>query len=163
MKTIPTLAFALLATFTNAATPARIVVHPSKARQTYQGLGCGAMLYEGHITSLAARGKDDRQRQLYDDMFAKVNARYLHLGIRATHEPQNDNDDPYTPAFDPANFKYCVHLLAIVKAARERRQDVELLATLGTPPPWMKTNNAESGGGKEKATLKPKLELEFAE
>lgn len=96
-------------------------------------------------------------------MFAKVNARYLHLGIRATHEPQNDNDDPWTPAFDPANFKYCVHLVAIVKAARERRPDVELVATLGTPPPWMKTNNAESGGGKEKATLKPKLELEFAE
>lgn len=163
MKTVLTLTFALLATFSIAATPARVVVQPSKLRQTYQGLGCGAMLYEGHITSLAARGKDDRQRQLYDDMFAKVNARYLHLGIRATHEPQNDNDDPWTPAFDPANFKYCAHLLAIVKAARERRPDVELVATLGTPPPWMKTNNAESGGGKEKATLKPKLELEFAE
>lgn len=121
------------------------------------------MFYEGHITSLAARGKDDRQRQLYDDMFAKVNARYLHLMIRPTHEPQNDNDDPWTPAFDPANFKYCVHTLAIVKAARERRPDIELLATLGTPPAWMKTNNSEGGGGKEKATLKAKLELEFAE
>jgi len=53
--------------------------------------------------------------------------------------------------------------LAIVKAARERRPDIELLATLGTPPPWMKTNNSEGGGGKEKATLKPKLEIEFAE
>jgi O-glycosyl hydrolase len=30
-----------------------------------------------------------------------------------------------------------------------------------TPPPWMKTNNDESGKGK--ATLKPKLELEYAE
>lgn len=58
------------------------------------------MFYEGHITSLAARGKDDRQRQLYDDMFAKVNARFLHLMIRPTHEPQNDNADPWTPAFD---------------------------------------------------------------
>lgn len=161
LQLILALAFATITG--HAASPARITVQPSKLRQPYQGLGCGAMLYEGHITSLAARGKDDRQRQLYDDMFAKVNARYLHLGIRATHEPQNDNDDPFNPAFDPANFKYCVHLLAIVKAARERRPDVELVATLGTPPPWMKTNNAESGGGKEKATLKPKMELEFAE
>ncbi|MFO1441560.1 MAG: glycoside hydrolase [Verrucomicrobiaceae bacterium] len=163
MKLHTFVAISLIATFTNAAPPGRVVVQPSKLRQPYQGLGCGAMFYEGHITSLAARGKDDRQRQLYDDMFAKVNARYLHLMIRPTHEPQNDNDDPWTPAFDPANFKYCVHTLAIVKAARERRPDIELLATLGTPPAWMKTNNSEGGGGKEKATLKPKLELEFAE
>lgn len=163
MKLHTFVTISLIATFTNAAPPARVVVQPSKLRQPYQGLGCGAMFYEGHITSLAARGKDDRQRQLYDDMFAKVNARYLHLMIRPTHEPQNDNNDPWTPAFDPANFKYCVHTLAIVKAARERRPDIELLATLGTPPAWMKTNNSEGGGGKEKATLKPKLELECAE
>ncbi len=144
-----------------AATPVRISVQPSKVRQEFQGLGCGAMFFEGHITSLAARGKDERQRELYDDMFARVNARYLQVMIRATHEPQNDNDDPWTPAFDPENFKYCEHTIAIAKAARERRPDIELLATPLTPPPWMKTNNEESGKGK--ATLKPKLELEYAE
>lgn len=51
MKTVLILTFAFLTAFSNAATPARVVVHPSKARHTYQGLGCGAMLYEGHITS----------------------------------------------------------------------------------------------------------------
>jgi hypothetical protein len=94
-------------------------------------------------------------------MFAKVNTRYLHLMIRATHEPQNDNADPWTPAFDPANFKYCEHTLAVAKAARERRPGIELFATMLSPPPWMKTNNEERGKGK--ATLKPKLELEYAE
>ena len=146
-----------------AAPPVRVVVQPSKLRQPFQGLGCGAMFYEGHITSLAARQKDERQRQLYDDMFAKVNTRFLQLMIRPTHEPQNDNADPWTPAFDPANFKYCEHTLAIAKAARERRPDIELFATMLTPPAWMKTNNAEGGGGKDNATLKLKLELEFAE
>ena len=145
----------------HAAPPVRISVHPGKARQEFQGLGCGTMFYEGHVTSLAARKKDDRQRELYDDMFTKVNTRYLHLMIRATHEPANDNADPWTPAFDPANFKYCEHPIAIAKAAKERRPDIELLATMLTPPPWMKTNNEESGKGK--ATLKPKLELEYAE
>jgi hypothetical protein len=75
--------------------------------------------------------------------------------IRHEHEPQNDNADPWVPAFDPANFKWCESTLAIAKAAKERRPDIQLFATLYTPPPWMKTNNAESGGGKEKATLKP--------
>lgn len=146
-----------------AASPTRIVVHTEKIRQEFQGLGCGAIFYEGHITSLAARGKNDRQRELYDDMFAKVPTRYLQLMIRHDHEPQNDNDDPWTPAFDPANFKYCEHTLAIAKAAKERRPDIQLFATLYTPPPWMKTNNAEGGGGQAKATLKSKLELELAE
>ena len=144
-----------------AAPPVRITVHPGKLRQEFQGLGCGTMFYEAHITSLSERQKNDRQRELYDDMFAKVNTRFLQLMIRATHEPANDNADPWTPAFDPANFKYCEHTIAIAKAARERRPGMELLATILTPPPWMKTNNEESGKGK--ATLKPKLELEYAE
>jgi O-glycosyl hydrolase len=145
----------------DAAPAARVSVNPSRLRQEFQGLGCGAMFYEGHVTSLAARQKEDRQRALYDAMFSAVNIRYLHLMIRATHEPENDNADPWTPAFDTAHFEYCEHTLAIARAARERRPQIELLATLLTPPPWMKTNDAESGEGK--ATLKPKLELEFAE
>ena len=145
----------------HAAPPVRISVHPGKLRQEFQGLGCGTMFYEAHVTSLAVNNKNDRQRELYDDMFAKVNTRYLHLMIRATHEPANDNADPWTPAFDPANFAYCAHPIAIAKAARERRPGIELLATILTPPPWMKANNDESGKGK--ATLKPKLELEYAE
>src|SRR6185436_17101292 len=145
------------------AAPLRITVDPGKVRQEYQGMGCGVMFYEGHVTSLAARQKDQRQQELYDDMFKHVPTRYLNLMIRPNHEPQNDNADPWTPAFDPANFKYCEHTLAIAKAAKERQPEIELVATLLTPPPWMKTNNAESGGGQAKATLRPKLEMEYAE
>jgi O-glycosyl hydrolase len=164
MKALPLfLAAACGVRLLQAAPPVQIAVHADQLRQEFQGLGCGAIFYEGHITSLAARGREDRQRELYDDMFAKVPMRYLQLMIRPDHEPQNDNDDPWTPAFDPANFKYCEHTLAIAKAARERRPDIELFATLYTPPPWMKTNNSEGGGGQARATLKPKLELELAE
>jgi hypothetical protein len=85
--------------------------------------------------------------------------RYLHLMIRPDHEPANDNDDPWTPAFNPANFKYLENTLAIAKAARQRQPKIELLATLTTPPAWMKTNGAESGGGAAKATLKPKARI----
>ena len=88
------------------------MVQPSRARQVYDGLGAGAIFYEGHITSLAARNKNERQQQLYDDMFARVPTHYLQLMIRETHEPQNDNADPYTPAFDEKNFEYCKHTIA---------------------------------------------------
>ena len=141
----------------------RITVQPARTRQVFDGLGVGAIFYEGHITSLAARNKNERQEQLYDDMFAKVPTRYLQLMIRETHEPQNDNDDPYTPAFDEKNFEYCKHTIQIAKAALARQPDMQLFATLYTPPPWMKTNNEAGGGGEAKATLKPGLELELGE
>ena len=47
-----------------APAPLRITVDPAKLRQEYQGMGCGVMFYEGHVTSLAARQKDQRQREL---------------------------------------------------------------------------------------------------
>src|SRR5205809_498138 len=80
-----------------AQEPTRITVQTSKPRQVFDGLGAGAIFYEGHITSLAARNKNERQEQLYDDMFTRVPTRFLQLMIRETHEPENDNADPYTP------------------------------------------------------------------
>lgn len=146
-----------------AEEPIRIIVQTAKVRQIFEGLGAGAIFYEGHITSLAERNKNERQQQLYDDMFARVPTRYLQLMIRETHEPQNDNDDPFKPAFEKKNFDYCKHTLQIAKAALKRRPDIQLYATLYTPPPWMKTNNNASGGGEARATLKKGLELELGE
>jgi O-glycosyl hydrolase len=146
-----------------AEQPTRIAVNPARLAQEFQGLGAGAIFYEGHITSLAARNKNDRQEQLYDDMFKRVPTRYLQLMIRHDHEPANDNADPFTPAFDEKNFAYCQHTLAIAKAAQKRRPDVELFATLYTPPAWMKTNNDLSAGGEARATIKDGHDLELAE
>ena len=146
-----------------AQEPLRITVQPTKLKQTFEGLGVGAIFYEGHITSLAARNKNERQEQLYDDMFTRVPTRFLQLMIREIHEPQNDNADPYTPAFDDKHFEYCAHTVQIAKAALKRQPEMQFLATLYTPPPWMKTNNDASGGGESRATLKNGLELEYAE
>ncbi len=157
------LLLALLAGDARAQDRIQLTVRTTRPRQTFDGLGAGAIYYEGHITSLAARGKNERQEQLYDEMFARVPTRYLQLMIRETHEPRNDNGDPYTPAFEDKNFEYCKHTVQIAKAALKRRPDIQLYATLYTPPPWMKTNNDASGGGEARATLKDGLELELAE
>src|SRR6266702_8830260 len=156
-------AFALHSDHVLAQEGTRVTVQTAKTRQEFEGLGAGAIFYEGHITSLAARSKNERQEQLYDDMFAKVPTRYLQLMIRETHEPQNDNNDPYTPAFEDKNFEYCKHTIQIAKAALKRQPEIQLYATLHTPPPWMKTNNDASGGGEARATLKNGLELELGE
>lgn len=141
----------------------QITVQTARVRQVFEGLGAGAIFYEGHITSLAARNKNEQQQQLYDDMFARVPTQYLQLMIRETHEPQNDNADPFTLDFEEKNFDYCKHTIQIAQAALKRRPDMKLYATLYTPPPWMKTNNDASGGGEARATLKNGLERELAE
>jgi O-glycosyl hydrolase len=141
----------------------QITVQTTKLKQAFDGLGAGAIFYEGHITSLSARNKNERQEQLFDDMFARVPTRYLQLMIRETHEPRNDNNDPYTPEYDEKNFEYCKHTIQIAKAALKRKPDIQLYATLYTPPPWMKTNNDASAGGEARATIKPGMELKLAE
>lgn len=146
-----------------AAEPTVITVSPQDVRQEFQGMGCGAIFYEAHVTSLGANGHPEEQEKLYDDMFKNVRTDILQLQIRDIHEPQNDNDDPYTQAFNPKDFAYCEHPLKIARAAKKRNPAMQLYAVLYTPPAWMKTNNAPSGGGKAKATIKPGLELEVGE
>ena len=72
----------------------QITVQTAKVKQDFDGLGAGAIFYEGHITSLDARNKKERQEQLYDDMFKHVPTRYLQLMIRETHEPKMTTTTP---------------------------------------------------------------------
>jgi len=145
------------------AQPTVIRIDSRRPHQTFQGMGCGAIFYEKHITSLGATGKKEAQEKLYDTMFADMRTDFLHLMIRHDHEPQNDNGDPYDPAFKDEWFEYAKATAEICTAAKTRQPEMKLYATLYTPPVWMKTNNAVSAGGKEKATLKPDMELELAE
>jgi hypothetical protein len=126
-------------------------------------MGCGTIFYSGHITSLAQRNKKKLQEQLYDDLFTEVNTHFLHLMIRPDFEPNNDNEDPYRAAFSKEAFKSNESAIAVSQAALARRPDMQLFATLYTPPSWMKTNEKPGGGGKERATLKPGLALELGE
>jgi hypothetical protein len=113
-----------------AQDPLLITVQTTKLKQSFEGLGVGAIFYEGHITSLAARNKNELQEQLYDDMFTRVPTRYLQLMIREIHEPQNDNADPHIPAFDETHFEYCIHTVQIAKAALKRQPEMQFVATL---------------------------------
>jgi O-glycosyl hydrolase len=140
-----------------------LVVDPGRPRQCIEGMGCGAIFFEGHITSLAAQGRQDEQKALYDAMFRDVRTDFLQLMIRHDHEPVNDNADPGHMEFKRGHFAYLDHTMAICREARARRPGIRFHAVLYTPPPWMKTNGSESAGGNEWATLKEGMELEFAE
>ena len=145
------------------AEPTRIAIHPKSQKQVFDGMGCGTIFYSGHITSLAKRNKHKLQQQFYDELFKDVRTEYLHLMIRPAFEPKNDNDDPYTLNFTEKAFEKNRAALEVSKAARKRRPNIKLFATLYTPPAWMKTNGKPDGGGKERGTLKPGLTEELGE
>ncbi len=153
----------LMAGAAPAVEPTVITAHPEMTLQEFQGMGCGTIFYEAHVTSMGMHGKTNEQERLYDDMFAKVKTDFLQLMIRHDHEPVNDNDDPYKPEFNEKYFKYCEHDLQIAAAAKKRNPAMKLYAVLYTPPAWMKTNNDQGGGGQAKGTLKDGLELEAGE
>lgn len=153
----------LLAPLIACAQPAMLEIHPDQPKQVLDGMGCGLIFYERHVTSLAEKGRLEKQEALYDTMFKDVRTDFLNLMIRHDHEPANDNADPYLPAYNVKDFAYAGHTVAVCKAARERNPKIRFIATLYTPPIWMKTNNAVSAGGRERASIKPGMELELAE
>ena len=148
---------------TQAQTEASLEVHPERKLQTFDGMGCGSIFYSGHIASFSKRNKNELQNKFYDELFSDIRTNFLHVMIRPDFEATNDNDDPYLAEFADGDFKKNQDLLEVCKAAKERRPDMKIYATLYTPPPWMKTNNAATGAGKKRATLKDGLDLECAE
>lgn len=163
MKTILLSLLIVCATVVDAREPTVITVQPAARKQVFGGMGCGTIFYSGHITSLAKRNKHRLQKKFYDELFAEVSTQYLHIMIRPTFEPVNDNEDPYRAEFKAAAFEKNGPALEVCRQARARNPELKLYASLYTPPAWMKTNGAESGGGEEKATLKPGLALELGE
>ena len=146
-----------------AQTQADLKIFPDRKLQTFDGMGCGSIFYSGHLNSFARRKKYKLQSKFYDELFSDVRTDFLHVMIRPDFEESNDNDDPYSAEFADEAFAKNRDQLAVCKAAKKRRPDMKIYATLYTPPPWMKTNNAATGAGKKKASLKNGLELECAE
>jgi hypothetical protein len=95
---------------------------PREQLQTIDGMVCGAIFCQDHITSLATRGKAAEQEKLYDNMFTKVRTDFLNLMIRHDHEPENDNVDPYNFQSKDASFKYAKRTLAICEVAKKRQR-----------------------------------------
>ena len=85
-------------------------------------MGCGSIFYSGHLTSLAKRGKNDLQNELYDDLFKEIPTKFLHVMIRPAFEPVNDNDDPYKLEFPPEAFEKNADALEVYR----RRENGDL-------------------------------------
>ena len=118
----------------HAQTASALEVYPNRELQTFDGMGCGSIFYSGHIASFSKRKKHELQSKFYDELFTDVRTDFLHVMIRPDFEPENDNDDPYLVEFEEADFEKNRDLQHVCQAAKERRPEMKIYATLYTPP-----------------------------
>ena len=69
--------------------------------------------------------------------------------IQGRMEETNDNDDPSVLDRSKLNFKYIDRLAGLMLEAQKRRgkKDMVFIASLYSPPPWLKDNGKTKGGG----------------
>lgn len=136
-----------------------ITVDPAAPRQSFHGFGVGSIFYQGH---LASGVPPEFRTSTYDLLFRDVPHRY-HLFWFRPNETTNDNADPYVVnwsgfTFGSAQEEY----VTVLRESLARNSNVVAMATVYTPPAWMKTNRSETDGGTLDPGV-PNVHAEFAE
>ncbi len=92
--------------------------------------------------------------KIFDELGTSILRFRLFQYVEATpdmpgNEAENDNKDPFVIDWNGVQTKWfqdaTTPIPALLKAAQSR--GVKLFGNIMTPPPWMKTNNADSGMG----------------
>jgi O-glycosyl hydrolase len=153
----------LLGTFGFAGATLRaqttITIDPAVQRQQFHGFGVGTIFFQGHL----AQGVPPAFRvSTYDLLFRDVPHRYHMLWFRP-NEATNDNANPYLVnwggfTFGSGQDEY----VTVFRESVARNSNVVVMATVYTPPAWMKTNRSETDGGTLDPTV-PDVYAEFAE
>ncbi|MGB7159330.1 MAG: glycoside hydrolase, partial [Tepidisphaeraceae bacterium] len=129
---------------------ANVGVNTGATFQTMDGFGAGMMTW--------TRPAEYADASLYDKIVNDLGATIARTAVWPTFETGNDNADP-----DSFNWAaYDKNALGLAMTFLKRLQDrgmKQFLATVWTPPAWMKTNQSHYFGG----TVRPDLRDEFAE
>ncbi|MBN1515755.1 hypothetical protein JXA32_04210 [Candidatus Sumerlaeota bacterium] len=122
-----------------------ITISPDARGRTYLGLGSGCIFYQGHLVRGVPSGL---REQTYDHLFSDIPMEYLMIWFRPNEE-MNDNDDPSELNLDAFTHRRTNvdEYVEVINQARQRQPDIKLIATVYSPPAWLKTNKSIYGGG----------------
>ena len=95
----------------------------------------------------------------YNDLVGDVGVNIVRVALWQGLENANDNGDPNVLNLDGFSSKSLAPALQFVQQFQKRSPDLKVLASVWTPPYWMKTNGAHNWGG----TLRADMYEEFAE
>ena len=129
-----------------------ISVDSSNKKHRFQGMGGGIMFYDN-------QWELSRGDEMHNWCFRDIQTHYLHFLLRPDYEVANDNSNAFDLDISRFDFKSSEHLVSLILKAKQIRPQLQLFATLYSPPTWMKTNESTKGTG----SLKADLENELAE
>jgi O-glycosyl hydrolase len=141
-----------------AQTPT-VTLDPAVRHQQFNGFGTGSIFYHGHL----ARGVPPGYvNSTYDLLFRQLDHKYLMFWLRPNEDP-NDNAAPSTVNWSGFTFGEAQQdYVTVINAAKARDTNLVIIATVYTPPAWLKSNRSLYNGGTLDTTV-PNAYEEFAE
>ena len=91
--------------------------------------------------------------QFYNDVVGDVGVNIVRVALWQGLENVNDNADPDVLNLDGFSSQSLAPAMTFVQQFQKRNPDVKVLASVWTPPYWMKTNGAHSWGGALRADM----------
>lgn len=136
------------------STTVSIRVDPSIKYQVIEGFGGSGAYLESLVRDL----KEPFRTQVVDLLFSDLGINIYRMRIWSLIEFYNDDDDPDHFNWDGFNFNTDLDQVWNAQQAKSRGV-TKFLASVWSPPWWMKSNRKENGGG----YLLPEMYEEFAE
>ncbi|HEV2295893.1 MAG TPA: ankyrin repeat domain-containing protein, partial [Tepidisphaeraceae bacterium] len=129
---------------------ATVAVNTGAIHQTIDGFGAAMMSW--------TRPGEYSQAAFYDRIANDLGASVARVAVWPSFEKANDNNDPNSFNWAAYNKDALGLTMTFLKRLQDRGMN-KFLATVWTPPAWMKTNQSHHYGG----AVRPDLRDEFAE
>ncbi|MBO3800470.1 MAG: hypothetical protein FGF52_05395 [Candidatus Brockarchaeota archaeon] len=131
-----------------------IIIDGSIKYQEIEGFGGSGAYYESLIKNL----REPQRTEVINLLFSDLGISIYRLRVWTRIEPTNDDNDPNN--FNWKAFRFSTSDSQIWNAQRAKEKGVtKFIASVWSPPGWMKTTGREPGGG----YLLPQYYEEFAE
>ena len=132
-----------------------ITIDPSVRYQTIRGFGGSMAFSEAFLNTMPQSAFDHLVWRLFEDLRVGI----VRVRMRNEIEPANDNGNPDSINWGNVHALPDTAVIRLIRAARVRGNNVQVLVTPWSPPSWIKTNDTTINGGH----LRVGMEAELAE
>ena len=124
-----------------------LVVHVDTNRhaQNMFGFGAGAVFFSN---GLLHNGSEKQRAEVWDWLWKDIEENLFMFQIQGRMEETNDNDDPFVLDRSKLDYKNVDRVAKLMLEAQKRRgkENMVFIASLYSPPPWLKDNKKTKGG-----------------
>ena len=135
----------------------QVHVDTNRPAQNMFGFGAGAVFYSN---GLLRNGSKSQRAEIWDWLWKDIEQNLFMFQIQGRLEETNDNDDPFVLDRSKLDYKNVDSVAKLMLEAQKRRgkENMVFIASLYSPPPWLKDNKKTKGGGFDSSSDKNFLE-----